>query len=385
MNKEQITKLIDANISGQGNQVDVGSKLPEILKGIAEKAFGPSFLSLERLRKYLYRVTFDVVPQDNGGNTELIGGCSAYVQNGKLYRNLDFYYDNAASFIVRTRDFVGMAFITGLNDGELVESLINQLPYRVVDGRNNNGIMVSTHILYNDWEWAGTGKKNVPLTRLPYMVLTNVKSMATIQQDLAGIIDNLAYVPGMGEYLLQVLVTDGTTTYAILPPETADGAFVLQEITANPKLTNFRWVASKTVIRADLQERPTGVERFNLMPCALSELAFTLAYQSTARLSEFIGIDHTTKDSTDEELTAIYNRAHVLYENRERNGETWQTMHSVVYGSKMESLHIQENWNDEIICDCAPAIGDLSQLRTTNKSNIVAAINELAELVLNQS
>lgn len=374
--KNELKRLIATNIAEQGNQVDAGGNLPVILNAIIDKAF-PGFLSLERLRKYLYRVTFDSVPDNDGQYSPIVGGCSAYVKDGKLYRNLDFYYDNAASFIVRTPDFEGMAFITGLNDGEIREDTVNQLPYRVVDGCNNNGIMVSTHIVYNDWSWNGAGQKNIPLNELPYRILTNVKSMATIVQDLAGIIDNLAYVPGMGEYLLQVLVTDGATTYAVLPP-TDGGAFVLQDISAYPKLTNFRWVASETVVRTDLQRRPTGVERFNLMPCALSDLAFTKAYESTARLSEFIGIDETTKDSTDAELTAIYNRAHALYENRKRDGETWQTMHSVIYGNGMLSLYIQENWDDDCLAVAAGQIGSLADLETEDKSSIVAAINELA-------
>lgn len=313
------------------------------------------YLSLERLRKYLYKVTFDTLPEDNGGDGPILGGCSSYVKDGKLYRNLDFKYDNSASFIVRTKDFEGMSFITGLNDGAMDDAQIAQLPYRIVDGRNNNGIMVSTHVVFNDWSWAGVGSKTIPLTRLPYLVLSNVKSMATIAADLSGIIDRL-YAPESllaSGYLIQVLVTDGTTTYAILPPANDDESFVLQNITGNPKLTNFRWVNRATVARADadLQTRPTGIERFNMMPCELADLRFTKAYETADRLSEFIGIDETTKASTDAELESIYDEARALYLDRARDGQTWQTMHSVVYGEGLESLFIQENWDDACVVD----------------------------------
>lgn len=352
MTKEQLKALVDANIAGQGNQVDAAGILPAVLNELIDKAFctGASFLSLERLRKYLYRITFDTVPQPNGYVLPAIAGCSAYVQNGKLYRNLDFYYDNAASFIVRTREFEGVAFMTGLNDGELIEDKINQLPYRMVDGRNNNGIMASVHILFNDWEYTGAGTKSIPLTQLPYKVLTLVKSMATIQQDLAEVLGNLN-TENMGEYLIQMLITDGTTTYALVPPTTAEASYELVDATQYPKMTNFRYVARAEVSRydMDLQDRPTGIERFNAMPCSLEDLRFTKCYESADWLSEFIGIDHTTKASSDEELIAIYNKAHALYESRTRDGKTWQTMHSVIYGKKMESLHIQEDWADEII------------------------------------
>lgn len=310
------------------------------------------YLSLERICQYLYRVTFDSLPEDNGGDNLFIGACSSFVRNGKLYRNLDFKYDNAASFIVHTRDFIGMSFITGLNDGNMDDAMIAQLPYRMVDGRNNNGIMVSTHVLYNDFQWSGGGNRSIPLTRLPYLVLTKVKSMETISVDLADVLGNLAYVSAMGDYLIQVLVTDGTTTYVIAPPlpESNSTAFVLINITAHPKLANFRWVNRGTVTRSesDIQERPTGIERFNMMLTTgvdLEALKFTLAYEAPDRLSEFIGIRETTKDSTDEELEVIYNLARAAYLDRKRDGETWHTMHSVVYGNGMERLNIQEDWD----------------------------------------
>ena len=309
------------------------------------------YLSLERLCPYLYKVTFDAIPQDNGNNAPVGGGCSSYVRNGKLYRNFDFKYDNAASFIVRTKDFEGMAMLTGLNDGQMDDALIAQLPYRMVDGRNNEGIMVSVHLLFNDWEYTGAGQKSIPMTRLPFEVLSRVKSMATIGTDLADVLGNLNVTIGMGDYLLQCLVTDGTTTYAIIPPDTDNSAYALINATAYPKMSNFRYVARAEVSRydMDLQDRPTGIERYNLMPCELSDLRFTKAYETADRLSEFIGLHGTTKESTDAELEAIYEDARSLYLDRERDGQTWQTMHSVVYGNKMESLFIQEDWADDIL------------------------------------
>lgn len=334
------------------------------------------YLSIERLRKYLYKVTFDRLTEDESNESPISGACSAFVRDGKLYRNLDFKYDNAASFIIRTRDFEGMSFMTGLNDGDINDSMVAQLPYRIVDGRNNYGIMVSTHVLFNDWQWTGSGDKSISLTRLPYLVLSKVKSMATISDDLEGVLDNLYASEGLltSGYLLQILVTDGTSTYALLPPGAEGQGYVLQDITSNPKMTNFRWVGRESVARteSDIQARPTGVERWNMMPCNLSDLRFTAAYEQDSRLSEFIGLRHTTKDSTDEELEAIYDDARTEYLNRERDGKTWHTMHSVVYGEGMESLFIQEDWTDDII-----ALSDIS-----NAVNELVDIMETEELVV---
>lgn len=308
------------------------------------------YVSLERIVPYLYKVTFDELPEDDGGDNPIITACSSYVKDGKLYRNLDFTYDKTASYRVVCDRFEGMSFITGLNDGNPRDRIIAQLPYRIVDGINSDGIKVSTHVLFNDWGWHGAGSKSIPLTRLPFLALTKVTSMATIADDLEDVLGNLASTAGLDalEYLIQVLVTDGTTTYVIMPPTADNQAFVLQDISANPKLANFRWVSSETVQRTDLQTRPTGVERWNAMPCSLADLRFTKAYESNARLSEFIGINETTKASTDAELEAIYTSAHALYLERKRDGKTWHTMHSVVYGDAMEELYIQENWEDNL-------------------------------------
>lgn len=355
-------------------QDGVNKKIPASI--ILDEVKHP-YISLERIRTYLYRVTFDSLPEDSEIDSLVLGGCSSYVKDGKLYRNLDFNYDHAASFIVRTNSFEGMSFVTGLNAGNMDDKLIAQLPYRVVDGINNYGIKVSTHVLFNDWDWNGCGAKSISLTKLPFLILTKAKSINTLQTDLSGILSNLYASEGIKElgYLIQILVTDGTRTCAILPPTSDGESYVIQNITSNPKLSNFRWVNRETVVRTegDIQLRPTGVERFNAMPCELKDLRFTKAYEEPSRLSEFIGLRETTKSSTDQQLLAIYNTAHDIYIHRERDGQTWHTMHSVVYANRMEELYIQEDWDD----NCISGIIDLSEY--AKKTEVEEGIRDAKE------
>ena len=318
----------------------------------------PPYISLERLGSYLYRVTFDTIPAFAGGDGSFTGGCSSFVQNGKLYRNLDWDYSELASFHLVCSGFEGMAFSPGLTDTELDDDLIGQLPYRLVDGCNDYGIRVSTHVLYNDWDWEGSG--DTPLYKIPHIILSQIQTLDNLSTQLGDILGDLYATPTLtaADYLLQFVVTDGTTTYAILPPQSVSGAYVVQDITANPKLANFRWVSSPTVQRTELQTRPTGVERFNMMPCPLADLRFTKAYETPDRLSEFIGLRGTDKDSTDAELEEIYDTAHALYERRTRDGSTWQTMHSVVYDSEGPMhLWVQEDWAEDYIGRADPYEG----------------------------
>lgn len=320
--------------------------------GIKARGRAP-YCSLERIRSYLFKITFDSIPEyDESVDVFLPGGCSSLVTGGKLYRNFDWMFDEAPTFHMVCKGFSGIAVDNRITDGfGMSDTILGQLPYHVVDGINDHGIMMSTHVLFNDWQWTGSGERIVPLTLVPYLILTRVKSMATIHEDLSGIIENLRVVDKMGEYLAQYLITDGTITFALMPPTSADESYVLTDITDCPKLTNFRWVDRETVERnADyMQDRPTGVERWNEMTTDLEALRFTKAYEQADRLSEFIGIAGTTKLSSDEELEAIYSTAREKYIVRERDGELWQTMHSVIYSAHgMESLCVQENWSNII-------------------------------------
>ena len=335
---------------------------------------------LKRLSRYLFEIAFDSLPPEPVSGIDAISfGCSSYVRNGMLYRNLDWNYDNLASFKVICPEFNGMSFVSGLTDSEQPVDKLMQLPYRIVDGVNKHGIMCSTHVLYNDWDGIWNGE--IPLTSLPFLVLSNVRSMETLEADLAGILDNIYVPPAMAEmeYLIQVLVTDGTTAYVLAPSETS-GVYEAINITENPKLANFRWASDATVTREQLQRRPTGVERWNMMPCPLKDLRFTKAYEQPTRLSEFIGLRDTTKYSTDEELLAIYEDAHELYRIRTRDGTLWQTMHSVVYAPDgMKRLWVQEDWKKDYESPESGIINTIkSGILSSGRTNVFRHLNHPA-------
>lgn len=329
---------------------DIIPDLEDIRDGAAAGATAQQphpYTSLERLSSRLFRISFAELPPE-GGADSVPGACTSFVRDGKLYRNLDWNYDDAPSFILQCPGFEGMSFLSGITDSDIPDDLAAQLPYHLVDGRNEHGIMVSAHVLFNDWDWHGSGAQDIPLYKLPFLVLTTLTSLDNIEEDLADILGNLTTTPAFDSagYLLQVLVTDGTDSYVLTPPVT-DGSYEVVDISANPKLTNFRWVPDATVIRTSLQTRPTGVERWNAIGAQtrLQDMRFTKAYEADDRLSEFIGLRGTTKNSTDAELEEIYEEARALYRTRTRDGSTWQTMHSAVYSANgLEELYVQEDW-----------------------------------------
>ena len=335
---------VNVNIEETNQQIDV-----DIMdKGYSKE---PPYLSLRKLGGYIYEVTFDKLPKYIPSKSFSSFGCTSYVKNNKLYRNLDWNYSNTAEFKIIFKDIEGMSFIDGLNDCDVLGkgSVISQLPYRICDGVNGSGIMVSTHVLFNDFNYYGNGNKNIPITMLPFTVLTTMTKVDELSEEVENLLANVEITTGMQEQelLIQVLVTDGTKTMLFTP---TDDGYEYIDISSNPKLTNFKWVDRKIVSRtdSDIQLRPTGIERWNMVEenITLEDLRFTVTYEDSGRLSEFIGLMHTTKNSTDEELMRIYNAAHGAYSRRTRDGETWQTMHSVIYSRNgIEDLNVQENYS----------------------------------------
>lgn len=326
--------------------------LDEIIQISNEKVKDKKFLSLEREGEFLYKVTFDSIPEyeDISADTPA-GGCTSFVKDGKLFRMYDWEFNNAAQFKVFTKHFKGMAYIVGLNEGSLPYKKVSQLPYHMVDGVNDKGIKVSVHVLYNDFGYEGSGEETYSITSVPFHILDKATSMANLRTQLTSVFANIKVpqqLKDMG-YLLQFLVTDGTTTIVIAPPTSASGNWEFIDASENPKLTNFRYLNKSIITKDDndLQLRPTGIERWNLISehTLLSDLRFTLAYQSNARLTEFIGLRETSKLSEISELQEIYETAHDMYAERTRNGQTWHTVHAVVYsGCEIEHLFVQEDF-----------------------------------------
>lgn len=333
------------------------------------KKFDPSFVpwppykSLRRLASYTYEVTFDTIPEDTDANLFTASGCSSVVSNGRLYSNLDWKYNNNVIFHVKCNGFEGMAFSDRLTEGALDDDLIGQLPYHIRDGRNDAGIMVATHVVYNDLGWTGASSgalfTRIPITKLPYKVLTEVSNMSAFESWCTANLPQFydGWLGRLETYALQFIVTDGTTTYVITMTGTPQfNQLVCVNATNNPKLTNFYWVNQSTISsRASLsQAHPTGIERWNALRTwgvpDMAGIRFTQSYERTDRLSDFIGESGTTKDSTDAELLEIRDLAYTAYQNRTRNGETWQTVYSVVYSpNKLETLYIQEDFETKVI------------------------------------
>lgn len=302
-----------------------------------------------------------------------------------MYRNFDWNYDNTAEFKVVTKNFKGMSYVNGIVDGDIEghDEYLGQMPYRMLDGTNKYGIMVSAHVVYNDWGYTGSGDKNVSIRKIPYIILNNIKSMDDLEsnEELQNALSNI-YIPERysdNEMLLQYLVSDGVTTCAIIPPVFSVGDYSIEYCNDySSKMTNFRWYDAEYVSLedSDMQYRPNGVERFNEIAdgATLEQLRFTQAYETDTRLSEFIGMNGTSKESSDEDLYAIWEAVSALYPDRERDGTFWQTLHSIVYSKgDIEHLWTQENYNIDYCSGSSSGGGSVPHIKTDDESIFIGA------------
>lgn len=52
-------------------------------------AVGKPYISLERKGNYYYEITFDTIPEPQSNDNIVPAGCTSFIRDGKLYRNLD--------------------------------------------------------------------------------------------------------------------------------------------------------------------------------------------------------------------------------------------------------------------------------------------------------
>lgn len=359
-------------------------------QGIWHKLYGGSssslpYVYLKQRADYLYEIQFDSYPELTTSPTE-IAGCSTFTKDGKVYRNLDYEYTDNASFIVKTPEFVGMSFADGVLNGQVASwemNKIEQLPNRVVDGINNSGLFISEHVAFNDYGFAGsTDEDAIPLYYVPNLILRN----CTTHDELVEWINENKFKFALYQtlkdtgYILMFFIKIGDKCYSLQPNASKEYELFNLSGQTTPKLTNFISVGTDTITRTDsrLQSHPTGIERYNLINngATLEDLKFTQCYVAPDRLSEFIGINNTSKSSSDAELTSIYNSAKNLYDRHIRDGKTWHTMHSVVYNLSNLSLSVcvQENFEHEYtssLHDKTPSGGGTVEISTETDNAIV--------------
>lgn len=397
-------------------------------KALAADAHKTYPTRIEKLADFAYSAHYDTVNYEEAkkyfaSNYEAtVGACSAFWKDGVLYRNYDWYYSNNAGFLVHTpaandrhavNGFAG--YLKGLtmavvDSGEWHDKY-RILPYLMTDGVNDAGLSAAVLVCENKDVTPtaqNTGKKKMNGLFVVRYVLDNHTDALEAAQDIANNYD--VYMPHTDsvDEELHFIIGDKEKCVILEFVDNETKIITDRNFVTNFKLYNTLSNADGTIKYNTVHPYGQGVERYNLIaksyetsPSAelLLSLKYTNAYQGDiegAWRTEFTGInDNLTVLAAfvePERYSQILAAARTAFLARTRSEEkTWQTCHSVIFDSNTKKItfFVQEDhhrvWTYDTtspIDELGKKIGNLGNLTTPKKSDLVSAINEVYETVV---
>lgn len=341
----------------------------------------PAVGTMKRIDGYLYEIDGMTIDEAVGeyyfremfgkSRRNPFGACSCFRVGNKFARAYDWRYDDAVSFVVRTKPsgttYASIAVCRSpegmtKSDVESRSATPKQwmtMPFLALDGINENGVTCCVNVVKakEGVVWQGKDFCAVGAVR---RVLDHARSA----EEGAAIIRDGAWMPDaekMGGYSLHFMVTDAEKTLIV-----EDGKIVDYTEESAKAMTNFRvdgdfreaGYASAGKI-ADYDPYGSGVERYNSIvdfiedgevPVRewLTAFKYSGAYASreTPRPSDFAGVEIEqgviARIDDFEEIGKwfVNNDIHNKWLARTRDGEFWQTVHSSVYTLDTFSLDI---------------------------------------------
>ena len=354
-----------------------------------ESGDAPS-LSIDKVAQYLYKADLKNYDYDAGETfvrqhypDENVGACSSVVKGDLFGHNYDGKYDNTAEFVVRTparhgvNSAVGIAVIPGVltndmvdaeTESELTKQAYEVLPLFMVDGVNDKGVAVSAHYMPDaDVSDLSDDSGMCALFAVRY-ILDNANTAAEAVDLIAG---KAFWFPQnakikAGFYLL---ISDKTGTYKA---DLKGHSEVYQE-GEKPIMTNFRtigWDGDP----ATLEAHANGIERYEVlsdaydqindelgMLNALKSVRYTGAYDTSKEdfwYSDYngdwseLGFGDLTIDSPHDAYAEVVAYMSDKFGNRERDGETRQTIHTVVYDIDKLAMSVMVQEEDRVYKFC---------------------------------
>lgn len=383
---------------------------------------------IEKIADYAYHIWYggvdyaDAAEYFKGNYEATVGACSAIWKDGILYRNYDWYYSNNAGFFVHTPAVNGRHAVNGfagylkgltmavVDSGEWNDKY-RILPYLMTDGMNDAGLSAAVLVCENKDVTPtaqNTGKKKMNGLFVVRYVLDNHTDALEAAQDIANNYD--VYMPHTDsvDEELHFIIGDKEKCVILEFVDNETKIITDRNFVTNFKLYNTLSNADGTIKYNTVRPYGQGVERYNQIAriydmapgvSLLATLKYTNAYQGDiegAWRTEFTGInDNLTVPAAfvePERYSQILAAARTAFLARTRSEEkTWQTCHSVVFDSNTKKINffVQEDhhhvWTYDTtspIDELGKKIGNLGNLTTPKKSDLVSAINCVYETVV---
>lgn len=227
------------------------------------------FEKLTKVSEMLYEVTYDSYSSNPVGTYNEISGdmaCSC-VRNGNYHgRNFDYFMNQTSTIVVHTTAkngryaTIGVGRLAKVNDAMIDAGLSDRqleiLPWAVLDGMNEKGLVVSNNVVSKgDWgETPHTGTTpGAPELNIIHTTRALLDNCATVDEALTYLNEH-NITPFESEYMnLHIMISDPTETYVV--------EIINNEIVARPQtiMTNYH------VFLDGIPEHAIGVERYNIL------------------------------------------------------------------------------------------------------------------------
>ena len=326
--------------------------------------------SARPLPPYLHELSFDdTYPEDAAwyyAQPQDYGACSAVREYSYFYRNYDWKFDDAATFVIRMSagpdrfSSIGVANC-GTN---LTESFVTShrwsryykcLPGRTVDGINGNGVVAEINVVDGTPDWHATGDLH-PLAAVRW-VLDHATNAQHAAEYLA---ENIAFPEGWTQNF-HYMIADSTKTYIV------ENGNCLDMGDDRTVMTNFKMYPRTYGTGA---ERQLALEQGEDITNAWWTLAY-LPATSPVRISD-IGTDTNTIFEAWAHGNRESHRGQTL-----GNQTWWQTVHTSVYDINTRILKIcvqeQDDWYAFSLNDTASK-GDLAAKRDLDDRSYVTYV-----------
>lgn len=346
--------------------------------GCAKQDDGPcAHSAITKLAPYLYEVTFteyDPGKVETFFNTldkSVHGAACSAVRNGNFIgRNLDYFYDETAEFVIHVPAAAGRYASVGVSScnffltAEIVESgkespYLAMIPYFTTDGVNDQGVYVSINMApTGDLGYTtGTnpGAETLCCSMVVRYVLDNCKTAAEACEKLSKM--NITTVGLMGEF--HYLIADKNDTYIA---EIINNKLVYSKDAGNI-ITNYYLLHNGYTPHAQgterydiLKEHYAEGATFDGMDALLKRVQYSQAYDPKLPnpwYSDFCGFEwegqSITIDTPHNVTIGLIEKMHNGFATKERNmlGGYWITIHQSVYdiSAKRLRVYVQENYS----------------------------------------
>ncbi|MBQ0016603.1 MAG: linear amide C-N hydrolase [Bacteroidales bacterium] len=226
-------------------------------------------IAFQKISNMLYEVTYDNYSSEPVGTYEEINGemaCSS-VRNGNYHgRNFDFFMNQSSSIVIHTTAkpnryaTIGVARLAKVNDeminSGLTDRQIQILPWAMVDGINEKGLVVNANVVAKSDEGTipHTGTKpGAPELNIFFAIRAMLDNCATVQEALNYLNAHNITPFASQKTNLHLMISDTIETYVV--------EIINNAIVAKPQIIMTNYFVNMDTI----PNHALGVERYKIL------------------------------------------------------------------------------------------------------------------------